>query len=264
MRIGIITGSGTYALPDLEAQVPREVETPYGAAVVTAGRFAGTDVLHVARHGEGHRRISSQVTHRANIAALRDLGADAILAVTVCGALDPDIELGSLVVFDDLHFLSNRLPDGSICTLHADPGAPGRGHWIFDLPFAEPLRRVLLDAAHEVGHPVRDGGCYGHVDGPRFNTRTEIRSLMRAGVTAVSQTAGPETVLAGEAKVPYALLGYATDYANGVKPEDPTPVAELVRLIGASSETFARTLGAALPRLDGAELERVGTHFAWD
>ena len=264
MRIGIITGSGTYALPDLDAQAPEAVDTPFGAAFVSEGRLGGAEVLHIARHGDGHRRISSQVTHRANIAALRDRGAEAILAVTVCGALDPDLELGTLIVFDDLHFLTNRLPDGSICTLHTEPGAPGRGHWIFDLPFAEPLRRALLDGAQEVAHPVRDGGCYGHVDGPRFNTRTEIRSLMQAGVTAVSQTAGPETVLAGEAKIPYALLGYATDYANGVKPDDPTPVAELVRLIGASTETFARTLGAALVRLDGTELEPVGNHFSWD
>ena len=264
MRIGIITGSGTYALPDLDAGAPREVATPFGSALVTEGRLSGVEVIHVARHGDGHLRLSSQVAHRANIAALRARGADAILAATVCGALDPGLALGSLVVFDDLHFLSNRLPDGSLCTLHTEPGAPGRGHWIFDLPFSEPLRRVLLDAAREVGHEVRDGGCYGHVDGPRFNTRTEIRSLMAAGVTAVSQTAGPETVLAGEAKIPYALLGYATDYANGVKPDDPTPVETLVELIGASTDTFARTLAAAVGRLDGVELEPVGTDFAWD
>ena len=72
--------------------------------------------------------------------------------------------------------------------------------------------------------------------------------LQQAGVTAVSQTAGPETVLAGEAEVPYALLGYATDYANGVHAE-PTPVEELVRLVGASTETFAGVLAAALPRV---------------
>ncbi|MEY2535199.1 MAG: 5-methylthioadenosine phosphorylase [bacterium] len=264
MRIGIITGSGTYALPELDASTPEEVATPFGPATVTEGRFAGTDVLHVSRHLEGHRLLSSQVAHRANIAALRAKGAEAIVAVTVCGALEPDLDLGTLIVFDDLHFLSNRLPDGSLCTLHTEPGAPGRGHWIFDLPFAQPLREALLGGAREIGHPVRDGGCYGHVDGPRFNTRSEIRSLMRAGVTAVSQTAGPETVLAGVAGIPYALLGYATDYANGVKPEAPTPVEELVRLVGASAATFARTLGAALPRLDGARLEPVGTHFAWD
>lgn len=264
MRIGILTGSGSYALPGIEAGAPAEfVETRYGAAPVTAGRFAGVDVLHVSRHRPGHELLSSQVTHQANIAALRERGADAILAVTVCGALDPELELGTLVVFDDLHFPVNRLPDGSICTLFTEPGEPGRGHWIYDRPFSEPLRAVLLAGAREAGHRVRDGGCYGHVDGPRFNTRTEIRQLRAAGVTAVSQTAGPETVLSGEAEIPYALVGYATDYANGVGPE-PTPVEELIRLIGASGETFASTLSAAVPKIDAGALEPVGTFFRFD
>jgi purine nucleoside phosphorylase len=198
------------------------------------------------------------------MSALRALGADAILAMTVCGATDRSIELGSLIVFDDLHFLANRLGDGSLCTLFDEPGMPGRGHWVFDGPFSEALRGVLLEAAREVGQPVRDGGCYGHVDGPRFNTRSEIRMLMNAGVTAVSQTAGPETVLAGEAEIPYALLGYATDYANGVNPEDPTPVEELVRLVDASKQTFAAVLEAAVPRAAKAQLEPVGNHFRFD
>jgi purine nucleoside phosphorylase len=263
MRIGIITGSGTYALPDLEEAAPAAVATPFGDALVSEGSLAGAEILHVARHGEGHRRLSSAVTHQANIWALRERGAQAILGVSVCGALDPELALGTLIVFDDLHFLANRLPDGSLCTLHTEPGAPGRGHWIFDRPFSEPLRRALLDAAREAGFAVRDGGCYGHVDGPRFNARTEIRMLMQAGVTAVSQTAGPETVLAGEANVPYALLGYATDYANGVRPDEPTPVAELIRLVEASTATFARTLAAAVSRVTAVP-EPVGTHFSWD
>ena len=263
MRIAIVTGSGTYALPGFEGE-PQDVDTRFGPARVSVGTFAGADVLHVSRHGEGHPRLSSAVTHQANISALRELGADAILAVTVCGATDPSIELGSLIVFDDLHFLVNRLPDGSICTLHTEPGMKGRGHWIFDGPFSAPLRAALVAAAAESGHPARDGGCYGHVDGPRFNSRTEIRMLANAGVTAVSQTAGPETVLAGEAEIPYALLGYATDYANGVKPDEPTPVEELVRLVGESTGTFAAVLGAAIPRLADADLQPVGTHFRFD
>jgi 5'-methylthioadenosine phosphorylase len=263
MRIGIVTGSGTYALPGFDGEA-RTVETRFGPARVSAGTFADIDVLHISRHGDGHARLSSAVTHQANISALKQLGADAIVAVTVCGATDPSLELGSLIVFDDLHFLANRLPDGSLCTLHTEAGMAGRGHWIFDGPFAEPLRAALLDAAREVGHPVRDGGCYGHVDGPRFNTRTEIRQLAGAGVTAVSQTAGPETVLAGEAEIPYALLGYATDYANGVKPDEPTPVEELVRLVGESTGTFARVLTVAVPRIAQADLEPVGTHFRFD
>jgi len=264
MRIGIITGSGTYALPELEAGEPTAVETRFGAVPVTSGTFAGVEVLHVSRHREGHALLSSAVTHQANVCALAAAGADAIIAATVCGACDPDVELGSLIVFDDLFFPQNRLPDGSLCTLHTEPGASGRGHWIFDAPFSAPLRQALLAGARSYGHPVRDGGTYGHVDGPRFNTKAEIRMLMGAGVTAVSQTAGPETVLAGEAKLPFALLGYATDYANGVKPDAPTPMEELIRLVTASTATFAGALAATLPALTSAEIAPTGTHFSWD
>ena len=110
---------------------------------------------------------------------------------------------------------------------------------------------------------ARDGGCYGHVDGPRFNTRAEIRSLALAGVTAVSQTAGPETVLCGEAELPYALLGYATDYANGVM-EEATPVEELLRLIAASTEVFATVLAAAVPKLAGQDLSPPGVVYRFE
>jgi len=262
MKLGILTGSGTYALDELEQSVVREIQTHFGGVVVTEGRLAGVDVVHVSRHGEGHVRLSSHVNHRANTLALREAGVEAVLAVTVCGAVDPQIELGGLIVFDDLHFLTNRLADGSICSLYAE-GERGRGHWIFERPFSQPLRQALLDAAAEVGRPARDGGCYGHVDGPRFNSRAEIRMLAQCGVSAVSQTAGPETVLAGEAELPYALLGYATDYANGVM-VSPTPVAELVRLIEASTEAFARTLSAAVAKLGTGRIEPTGSHFRFD
>ncbi len=116
MSIGIITGSGTHALPGFEASEPLAADTPFGVADVSRGRYAGVDVLHVSRHGEGHVRLSNHVTHRANIWALKELGARAVIGCTACGAVDPTLALGSLVVFDDLHFISNRLPDGSLCT----------------------------------------------------------------------------------------------------------------------------------------------------
>jgi purine nucleoside phosphorylase len=257
MLIGIITGSGTYALPGFDDATAAEVATAFGPVSVTSGTFAGADVLHVSRHLPGHPRLSNHVTHQANISALRDAGADAILAVTVCGAVDPSIPLGSLIAFDDLHFLSNRLPDGSICTLHTEPGVPGRSHWVYGSPYSPMLREALIGAAAEGGFELRDGGCYGHVDGPRFNTAAEIRSLAAAGVTAVSQTGGPETVLAGEAGIPYALLGYATDYANGVMEED-TALEELMRLIEASKSTLATTLAGAVSRLGDEEIPPVG------
>src|SRR4051794_15408900 len=261
MRVGVFTGTGTYAL-DEAGVAPERVSTPYGEALVTRADAGGVEVLHISRHEEGHKRLSNQVAHRANIAALKELGADAALAVTVCGAVDLTVPLGSLIVFDDLHFLANRLADGSLCTFHDTPAAAGRGHWIFESPFSAPLRAALVEACVEAGVPARDGGCYGHVDGPRFNTRAEIRSLAAAGVTAVSQTAGPETVLCGEAELPYALLGYATDYANGVS-QEATPVEELLRLIAASKDVFRSVLGHVLDEVGSAEISPPGVNYTF-
>jgi purine nucleoside phosphorylase len=263
MRVGVITGTGTYALAGVGDASPEPVTTRFGEALVTRGEVGEVEVLHLSRHGEGHKRLSSDVTHRANITALQELGADCVLAVTVCGAVDPDLELGSLVVFDDLHFLANRLPDGSLCTFYETPGDPLRGHWIYECPFSQDLRAVLIEACRDADVPARERGCYGHVDGPRFNTRAEIRSLAMAGVTAVSQTAGPETVLCGEAELPYALLGYATDYANGVK-DEATPVTELLRLVVASTGVFAEVLSSALPKLAGRKPDPAGTVYRFE
>jgi 5'-methylthioadenosine phosphorylase len=256
--IGIITGSGTYALPGFAGEGPKAVHTRWGETTVSRGTLAGVDVLHISRHGEGHPRLSNHVTHRANIAALAELGARGVIAVTVCGAVEPGLELGSLVCFDDLHFLTNRLADGELCTFYAEAGEPRRGHWVFEGPFSAPLRAAILAGGEAAGIPVRDGGCYGHVDGPRFNTRAEIRSLAAAGVTAVSQTAGPETVLCGEAELPYALLGYPTDYANGVA-EAATPVDTLLEMMRRSTDVFATVLREAVPRAAAADLVPPGT-----
>ncbi len=264
MVVGIITGSGTYSLPGFEPEVV-ELETPYGAVEVGQGEYAGATVLHISRHGRGHARLSSAVNHRGNVWALRELGAHAAIGCTVCGAVDPSLALGSLIVFDDLHFIANRLGDGALCTFYDQPGDPERGHWILHGgPFSAQLRAALLQAAAQAGHEARDGGCYGHVDGPRFNTPSEIAQLAAAGVVAVSQTAGPETVLCGELELPYALVGFATDYANEAVPGEPTPVVQLLELMAASPATFAEVLQAAIPLIAAGRPVAAGTMFRFE
>jgi purine nucleoside phosphorylase len=262
MSIGIITGSGTYALPGFERAEAVTVTTPFGSALASRGSYGGVDVVHVSRHGEGHVRLSNHVTHRANVWALKELGAGAVIACTVCGAVDPTLKLGSLVVFDDLHFPSNRLPDGSLCTFFAEPGDRLRGHWILHGgPFSGAVRDALLAAAEATGHPARAHGTYGHVDGPRFNTPAEIAQLASCGVSAVSQTAGPETVLCGELELPLGLVGFVTDYANEVIPSEPTPVSTLIELMGRSTAIFGEVLAAAAARLAGQQTRPTGTVF---
>ncbi len=241
------------------------MDTPYGQTSVTKGSYAGVDALHVSRHGDGHARLSNHVNHRANIWALYQLGAEAVIGCTACGAVDATVPLGSLIVFDDLHFSANRLPDGSICTFFVEPGDSARGHWILHGgPFSEGIRAALVAAAAEAGREARDGGTYGHVDGPRFNTPTEIAQLAACGVTAVSQTAGPETVLCGELELPFALVGFATDYANEVVPGEPTPVATLIDLMGRSTDVFADVLRGALPRLAASPPTPAGTLYRFE
>lgn len=262
--IGVITGTGNSSLELLAAAPPDGSATTFGECELRRGTIGDHAIVHVSRHGDGHQRVSNHLNHRAHIKALHDAGVDAVIGVTVCGAVDPTLAPGSLVVFDDLHFLANRFPDGSLCTFYDEPGAPGRGHWVLGEPFSAPLRRALVEGGRAGGRDVRDGGVYGHVDGPRFNTRAEIRSLALVGVTAISQTAGPETVLSGELEIPYALLGYVTDFANGVRPDDPTPLDELLRLIGDSRAAFASVLSRAVPLIDPAGLEPAGTMYRFE
>ena len=121
--------------------------------------------------------------------------------------------------------------------------------------------RRCWTARAEAGHSARDGGTYGHVDGPRFNTPSEIAQLASAGVTAVSQTAGPETVLCGELELPFALIGFVTDYANEVAPGEPTPVVELIELMGRSTQVFAEVLERALPLIERAPTAPAGVVY---
>jgi len=255
--------SQTYALQGFESDGEQSVVTPFGEAGVTRGVFAGVDVVHISRHGAGHPRLSNHVNHRANVWALRELGARAVIGCTACGAVDSGLPLGSLVVFDDFHFLANRLPDGSLCTFHTEPGDRKRAHWIYELPYSETLRRALVDGAAAAGQPLRDGGVYGHVDGPRFNSAAEISQLSQCGVTAVSQTGGPETVLCGELALPYALVGFATDRANSVGTQ-ATPVEELIRRIAEGANALAAMLAAALPVIARSPPRPVGTIYRFE
>ncbi|MDF1542818.1 MAG: MTAP family purine nucleoside phosphorylase [Anaerosomatales bacterium] len=245
-KIGLI--GGTAAEFEAEWLEDLSIDTPWGPVTMHRGRMAEVEVLFVRRHGAGHTRLSSQVLHRENVWALKEAGCSAIIGTTVCGVVDGEVELGTAIVFDDLFFPDNRLPDGSPCTVYDTPGDERRGHFIFGSPFSSTLRGALLDAATDAGVAALARGVYAYMLGPRFNTRTEIAWLRSLGVTAVSQTAGPEAVLAGELEVPYALVGFGVDYANGVKAE-PTPVDVLDANIAASRRVFGQIVPGALRRL---------------
>jgi 5'-methylthioadenosine phosphorylase len=248
--IGIITGSGIYQVtgdPELHL-----VDTRFGKAEVAVTRVGPWTVGAISRHGKGHHHLPHTVPHRANLSALKQLGARAVLATTAVGVVDPGIPLGRPILFDDLFFPENLLPNGAACTIFTEPGDPGRAHLIRDEPFAPHLRRKLELAADGLGLEVTVGGVYAHTNGPRFETKSEIRWLNSVGVTAVSQTCGPEVVLAGELELPYALVGFPVNYATGVA--GPESEQALSHLLALSAKTLTRLVLQAVEVLEEQDL----------
>jgi 5'-methylthioadenosine phosphorylase len=248
--VGIITGSGIYEL----AGTPEThmVENAFGEAKVAVTGIGPWTVGSISRHQTGHHHLPHTIPHKANLTALKQLGARAILATTAVGAVDPGVPLGRPIIFDDLFFPANALPNNEPCTVFASPGDPKRGHLVWTEPFAPCLRRRMGLAAGELGLEIKPSGTYAHTNGPRFETRAEIRWLAAAGATAVSQTCGPEVVLAGELGISYGLVGFPVNYATGVA--EPETRDELGRLLELSSEVLPRLVLRATETLEEEEL----------
>lgn len=248
--IGIITGSGVYEFPGNPDTLA--VENTFGQVEVAVSKVGPWTVGCISRHQEGHRHLPNTIPYRANLIALKQLGARAVLATTAVGAVDRGVTLGRPIVFDDLFFPANALPNGEACTIFTVPGDPERGHLIWTEPFSPRLRRKLEFAAWELELEITPGGIYGHTNGPRFETRAEVRQLDAAGVTAVSQTCGPETVLAGELGIGYGLVGFPVNYATGIAEHESKE--ELARMLELTSVIMPRLVFRAAQILEEEDL----------
>jgi 5'-methylthioadenosine phosphorylase len=247
--LAIISGTGFYDFPGLEDEKEMEIATKYGKASFHRGIIAGREIVFLARHGKNHRILPNMINYRANLVALKELEIQALISTTVCGVLDPDLPLAKLAVFDDLYFPDNRLPSGEACTVYDEIGHRLRGHYIFDKPFSEELNEQIITAAE---NPITQV-VYAHVNGPRFNSRPEIR-MLKNYASFVSQTAGPEVILSGELEIPFALIGFGVDYANGVK-ETPTPVEALTENIKKSKSVFTTVIKKLLEVYQAPQFE---------
>lgn len=245
----VISGSGFYDFPGLEGGEEHSVSTKYGECILKIGSVFKRKIAFIARHGKNHSILPNNINHRANLMALKKIGVQALLSTTVCGVLDRALPLTRLVVFDDIHFPDNRLPSGEACTIYDEIGDKNRGHYIFDKPFSERLRQQVINASD---NPLISG-VYAYVNGPRFNSKSEIRSLQQYA-SFVSQTAGPEVVLAGELEIPCALVGFGVDYANGVS-EKPTPVDVLRENLIKSKSVFVSLIKSLLKSFKEVDFE---------
>ncbi len=210
VEFGVFGGSGFYAFLDDVDEVT--VATPWGepSAPVSLGEVAGRRVAFLPRHGRGHELPPHKVNYRANVWALRSLGARRILGPCAAGSLRPDVHPGDVVVCDQLVDRTWGRPDTYF-------DGPVANHVAFADPYCPELRATALATATSHGIVARDGGTVVVVQGPRFSTRAESRWFASLGGDVVNMTQHPEAVLARELGLCDATLALVTDYDAGVE-----------------------------------------------
>ncbi len=239
--IGVIGGSGVAGvLGDGERKLHR-VATPWGApsGPVEEGRLSGVRVLFLARHGPGHTIPPHRVNYRANVDALRSLGAEAIVTVSSVGSLREELAPGTFVLPSQFVDLTKQRP-----TTFFDGGKVY--HVSLADPFCPDLSRAAVEAGRAGGSPFAEGKTYVCIEGPRFSTRAES-SFYRGFADVIGMTLVPEVTLARERGICYACLAMVTDY--DVWAERPVDANEIVRTMERNAERMARVLGRLLGTL---------------
>jgi len=245
--IGVFGGSGFYSfVDDLET---RAVDTPYGepSAPITIGTIGNHRVAFLPRHGTTHHLPPHRVNYRANVAAMRDLGVDLLLAPFAAGSLQPTIHPGDFVVVDQLVDRTSGRAD----TFY-DSFDDGPHHVSLADPYDDTARQVLVDTARLLGIRVHDRGTVVVVQGPRFSTRAESAWFRSLGWDVVNMTQYPEAALAREAGMRYAGIALVTDYDTGLEGMpgvEPVTQEQVFRFFDDNVHRIRELLLAAIPTL---------------
>lgn len=247
VKVGIIGGSGIDDKLCL-TQVKRvKVHTPYGAPsdLLVSGKYAGHEVVVLARHGASHQIGPSLVNYRANIGALKEMGVTHILATTACGSLREEIAPGHLVFIDQFIDRTTR----RIQTFY-------EGQKICHIPMNEPfcqnLRKIISKVAAEKGIVHHDRGTVVTIEGPRFSTRAESRMFQQWGGDVINMSTVPEVVLAREAGICYAAIAMSTDYDCWHESKEAVTIDLVMKTMAANAERVNQILPLVIERIQDA------------
>jgi 5'-methylthioadenosine phosphorylase len=247
--LGVIGGSGIYAIPGIELIGEERVDTPFGAPsdAVIRGRLGATELLFLPRHGRGHRVPPHLINYRANIAAMKLAGATHLVSLSAVGSMKEQIAPGQVVVVDQYIDLTKRRAS----TFFEDGIA---AHVAMADPVCPLMAKACLQAVRAAGGTVHEGGTYVCIEGPQFSTRAESHVYRSWGVSVIGMTAMPEAKLAREAELPYATLALVTDYDCWHESEESVTVAAVLAVLRANANLAQKSVAELAKRLpDPAE-----------
>lgn len=229
--IGVIGGSGLYAIDGLDDVEEVAVETPFGAPSdhFVVGTLEGLRVAFLPRHGRGHRLLPAEVNVRANIWAFKKLGVRYLIAVNACGSLREHLAPRSVVIPDQLVDHTR----GRVSTFF---GGGLVAHVGVADPFDATLSARLAEAAEAAGGSVHRGGRFVIIEGPRFSTRAESQIFRSWQCDIIGMTTVPEAFLAREAEIAYATMAHVTDYDVWHESEEAVTVQALIANLTANVE----------------------------
>ena len=240
--LGVIGGSGIYELPGLEKVRQRAVRSPWGepSAAPRIGEIAGTPVVFISRHGEGHRLSPSDINYRANIDVLKRAGVTDLVSLSACGSYKQELPPGTFVLVDQfVDRTFNRASSffGEGCVAHVSMAHP-----------VSPLLQGRIAAAAErEGIKIVRGGTYVCIEGPQFSTYAESMTYKGLGYSVVGMTNLPEAKLAREAELCYASIAMVTDFDCWHPDHDAVTVQDIIAVLTANADK-AKALVARLAR----------------
>jgi 5'-methylthioadenosine phosphorylase len=240
--LGIIGGSGIYELPGLEKARQKTIRSTWGepSAPPRIGEIAGTPVVFISRHGEGHRLSPSDINYRANIDVLKRAGVTDLVSLSACGSYKEELPPGTFVLVDQfVDRTFNRASSffGKGCVAHVS--------------MAHPVSPLLQDriaaAAEREGIKIARGGTYVCIEGPQFSTYAESMTYKGLGYSVVGMTNLPEAKLAREAELCYASVAMVTDFDCWHPDHDAVTVQDIIAVLSANADK-AKALVARLAR----------------
>ncbi len=241
VEIGIIGGSGLYAMPGLTHTKEIKLETPFGepSDAYVAGTLEGRRVAFLSRHGRGHRILPSELNFRANIHGFKQLGAQRIVSMSAVGSLKQE--------HAPLEFL---IPDQFIDrTFHRAATFFGDGmvaHVAFADPVCHEISKVLENACRDAGVVGKRGGTYVCMEGPQFSTKAESNLYRSWGADVIGMTNLQEAKLAREAEICYATVAMVTDYDCWHPEHDSVTLEQVIANLAKNAEHACAVVRAAV------------------
>jgi 5'-methylthioadenosine phosphorylase len=250
-EIGIIGGSGLYAMPGFTAHEEANISTPFGSPSdnYVVGSLAGREVAFLARHGRGHKISPSELNFRANIYGMKSLGVERIISLSAVGSLTEEHRPLDFVIPDQF-FDRTR---GRISTFFGDGLV---AHISFADPICPQLSEVVASACGSVGVNTKKGGTYLCMEGPAFSTKAESNVYRSWGMDVIGMTNLQEAKLAREAEICYSTVAMVTDYDCWHPDHDAVTVKEIIDTLLKNAENACKVVAAAvqaMPRERGCK-----------